>query len=158
MTSAMRALSESHAKRQKETLAEERWRDELFIKHREEEGRCNREHELKVAEIFARALAGGSKQQDASSAPVTSIGASLQTSPTQLSPERNYVSSHNMSPPLRSAVVGYYNHSPISLVSRGVVPDTPPAYQGQSPIVRNSGASSFEEGNYTFINQSFYPL
>ena len=57
VTCGLKAVAEAQMKHHKETLEAERRRDEMLLRHRETEAEKNRAHEIRLAEIFARAAA-----------------------------------------------------------------------------------------------------
>ena len=61
MAKGMEDLASSQIKRAKLMIEADRKRDELFLKHKEEEVKRNREHELRLAQIYGTALANSTQ-------------------------------------------------------------------------------------------------
>ena len=63
MAKGMEDLASSQIKRAK-LMIESDWKeDELFLKHKEEEVNWNREHELRLTQIYAAALANSTQNR-----------------------------------------------------------------------------------------------
>ena len=63
MAKGMEDLASSQIKRAKLMIEADRKRDELFLKHKEEEAKRNREHKLRLAQIYATALANSTQNR-----------------------------------------------------------------------------------------------
>ena len=61
MAKGMEDLASSQIKRAKLMIEADRKRDELFLKHKEEEAKRNREYELRLAQIYVTALANSTQ-------------------------------------------------------------------------------------------------
>ena len=61
MVKGMQDLASLQIKRAKLMIEADRKRDELFLKHKKEEAKRNREHELRLAQIYATALANSTQ-------------------------------------------------------------------------------------------------
>ena len=57
MAKGVEDLASSQKKRAKLTIEADRKRDKLFLKHKEEEAKRNREHKLRLAQIYGTAFA-----------------------------------------------------------------------------------------------------
>ena len=63
MEKGMQDLDSSQIKRAKLMIEADRKRDELFLKYKEEEAKRNRKHELRLAQIYATALANSTQNR-----------------------------------------------------------------------------------------------
>ena len=63
MAKGMQDLPSSQTKHAKLMIEADWKRDELFLKHKEEEAKENREHELKLAQIYTTALANSTQNR-----------------------------------------------------------------------------------------------
>ena len=66
MADSIRKLVESQDKRWKQGIAEDKKRDEMFLKFKENEAAKNRQHELAMAQIFAAAFSQSKPQETVS--------------------------------------------------------------------------------------------
>ena len=66
MADSIRKLVESQDKRWKQGIAEDKKRDEMFLKFKEDEAAKNRQHELAMAQIFAAAFSQSKPQETVS--------------------------------------------------------------------------------------------
>ena len=64
LANSVEQMASSQAKKHRLTIEADLKRDEMYLKHKEEENQRNREHELRLAEIYARAMSGRKQQND----------------------------------------------------------------------------------------------